>query len=187
MVRAFAGDSTMTSLRPELTGVHLSVSVRPRAADSSLLRRGDAHDGSARAALSCNPASHTPSAAARGGPHDLPVGLDPGPVPHGEGALPDEHAEAVEGPAPARLGGPQERGARRRDDDVGDDEALPQAVEVDRDQRVGVAEAHRGRVDDDVGVAGHGIRLVPDDGCRGHARPGGDDAGELGAAPLGRG
>src|SRR6187200_1789533 len=44
----------------------------------------------------------------RGGPHDGPVGLDAGPVPHGQGPLADEHPEAVEGACTALLGGPQE-------------------------------------------------------------------------------
>ena len=76
-------------------------------------------------------------------------------------------------PSPSRvrraalLRGPQQGRARRRDDDVGHHEAGPQAVEVEVDEGLGVAEADRGGVDDDVGALGHGIRAGP----RARSRP----------------
>ena len=52
------------------------------------------------------------------------------------------------------------------------------------DQRVGVAEADRGGVDDDVGAVGHGVRAVPGHVRRGYAGARGHDARELLAAAL---
>ncbi len=102
----------------------------------------------------------------------------------GEGALPHEHAEAVEGARAPLLGGPQQRGARRGDDDVGDDESRPQAVELEVDEGAGVTEADGRRVDEDVRRRGHRVRPVPRDEDGGDARAGRDHPGELLAASF---
>ena len=116
-MRALAGDSTMTSLRPEAMLFTVSVSVphvqRIRRCVDVVTRTTVAPGPSFRANSAVSGLLLQAQRRGRGGPHDGPVGLDAGPVPHGQRALPDEHPQAVEGACAALLGGPQEGRARR--------------------------------------------------------------------------
>ena len=115
------------------------------------------------------------------GAHDRRVGVDAGPVPDPDHALVDEHPEAVEHRAAARLGVADQARPRRVADHVGDDHARAERLGVERHARVDVGEeADRGGVDDDVGALRHGDSPLPrhEGGSGRRRRGGGAERGE---------
>ena len=94
--------------------------------------------------------------------HHAGVDVDAGPVLDADDALVDQHAQAVEHLAAARLGVADQPGARRIGDDVGDDHARRQRIEVEGEARVDIGkEADRGGVDDDVGAVRDAVGAAP--------------------------